>query len=69
LWKDEDIRVVHYIQDDKPWKIPPPKTNDVPYEETDRWWWKSYDSMVTAMADGGLVEDITYIEGLVGPRH
>jgi hypothetical protein len=68
LWRDDDIRVVHYILHDKPWMDRPPKSDDEPYEVVKRWWWASYDSLIETMTKDGR-DDIDYLETLVGPKH
>ncbi|PVF98055.1 nucleotide-diphospho-sugar transferase [Serendipita vermifera] len=65
LWKDEEVRCVHYIRDDKPWKERPPKSRDVEYNETHRWWWEEYDRLVNTMTKKGQVQDVKLIESLV----
>lgn len=40
LWRDEEIRCLHYILHDKPWTIPPGGAGE--YEETHSWWWDRY---------------------------
>ncbi|KAG8760380.1 hypothetical protein FRC14_003237 [Serendipita sp. 396] len=66
FWRDEDIRVVHYILDDKPWKDRP--TDDESYEEVKRWWWKSYETFVEDLRCTGRHDDISFVEGLVGEK-
>ncbi|KAG8835470.1 hypothetical protein FRC17_003037 [Serendipita sp. 399] len=66
FWKDEDIRVVHYIHDDKPWKDRP--SDEESYEEVKRWWWKSYETFIDDLRATGCQDDILFIEGLVAER-
>lgn len=41
LWRDEEIRCLHYILDDKPWRarVGEPGTGG-DYEDVNRWWWE-----------------------------
>ncbi|EJD03848.1 nucleotide-diphospho-sugar transferase [Fomitiporia mediterranea MF3/22] len=44
LWRDEDIRCVHYILGDKPWKKRPNREEGKqgPHYEVNSWWWDAY---------------------------
>lgn len=54
LWRDEEVRCVHYILSDKPWRERP-KEGD-PYELLNQWWWDALEQvraeMETADAEG-----------------
>lgn len=41
LWRDEEIRCLHYILADKPWGRPPGTGGD--YEEVNQFWWDRFD--------------------------
>lgn len=45
LWKDEDIRNIHYILADKPWMYRPKKGGppQSDYHDVDLWWWDSFE--------------------------
>lgn len=43
LWRDKDIRCLHYILNDKPWKRPRGSGGD--YETVNGWWWDQYDKL------------------------
>ena len=43
LWRDEDVRCLHYILDDKPWMRPRGSGGD--YETVNGWWWDRYDTL------------------------
>ncbi|SCV70942.1 BQ2448_3704 [Microbotryum intermedium] len=45
MWRDEDVKNVHYIMD-KPWAKRVQKGD--PNEETHRWWWYFYENHVLA---------------------
>ena len=68
IWRDEDIRVIHYIFKDKPWVDRPPASDAETYEVTKRWWWHSYDGLLEGLGKDGREEDIKYIERQVGPK-
>ncbi|KAI0936171.1 hypothetical protein AcW1_000473 [Taiwanofungus camphoratus] len=40
MWRDEEVRCLHYILPDKPWSTPPGSGGD--YEEVHQWWWDRY---------------------------
>ena len=44
LWRDEDVKCVHYILGDKPWKYRPKEgePSDSDYSELNQWWWDAY---------------------------
>jgi hypothetical protein len=65
FWKDEEVRCVHYIADDKPWLKRPPESREVEYNETHRWWWEEYDKMVDTMTKKGQAEDLKLIDSQV----
>ena len=39
LWRDEEVRCVHYILDDKPWHG---KETTKDYGEVHGWWWDRF---------------------------
>ncbi|KAE9410993.1 nucleotide-diphospho-sugar transferase [Gymnopus androsaceus JB14] len=44
MWRDDEVRCLHYIFKDKPWETRTPVPG--PYEEVHVWWWKEFDSMM-----------------------
>jgi hypothetical protein len=52
LWRDEEVRCLHYILPDKPWKTRVRK-DDVVDEltEMDLWWWGRFDILVGELED------------------
>ncbi|KAJ3558036.1 hypothetical protein NM688_g1145 [Phlebia brevispora] len=47
LWRDEEIRCLHYILHDKPWSTPRGTAGD--YEEVHQWWWDRFDRLAEDM--------------------
>jgi hypothetical protein len=46
LWRDEEIRCLHYILDDKPWHARVGKIGaGGDYEEPNRWWWERLEKL------------------------
>lgn len=43
LWRDEEIRCLHYILHDKPWSTP--RGTAGIFEETHGWWWDRYEEL------------------------
>ncbi|CCM00892.1 uncharacterized protein FIBRA_02938 [Fibroporia radiculosa] len=43
MWRDEEIRCLHYIFNDKPWNHPPGTGGES--EEVNRWWWDRYEKL------------------------
>jgi hypothetical protein len=39
LWSDEDIRCLHYILPDKPWKARVSEDDTGEFAKSHRWWW------------------------------
>ena len=59
LWRDEEVRCVHYIFHEKPWNQP--RGTGGQYEESNSWWWDVYEQLGEEMKvsdpDGwGLVD-------------
>ncbi|KAI0639251.1 glycosyltransferase family 8 protein [Trametes polyzona] len=54
LWRDEEVRCVHYILADKPWRTRP-GTGDPQYEVVNQWWWDVYEELRAEM--GGTDSD------------
>jgi lipopolysaccharide biosynthesis glycosyltransferase len=46
LWRDEEIRCLHYILHDKPWldRVGEKGTGGL-YEDVNRWWWESFEKL------------------------
>jgi hypothetical protein len=46
LWRDDEIRCLHYILDDKPWQT---RVGELgtggDYEEPNRWWWEELNKL------------------------
>jgi Glycosyl transferase family 8 len=53
MWRDEEVRCLHYGLPDKPWKARVRKGDVVDsLKEMDVWWWERFDALV-----GGLDDD------------
>ncbi|SRR6266851_7313074 len=52
LWRDDQVRCLHYIFPDKPWKARV-REGDVVDDltELDRWWWERFDRLVGELKD------------------
>lgn len=44
LWRDDEVRCVHYILHDKPWSTP--RGTAGVYEQLNVWWWDRYDRLI-----------------------
>ena len=52
LWRDEEVRCLHYILPDKPWKARVRESDVVDdLTELDRWWWERFDRLVGELKD------------------
>jgi len=52
LWRDEEVKCLHYVLHDKPWMSRP--RDEDPYADFNRWWWSTYDSILEQLRlDGG----------------
>jgi len=53
LWRDEEVRCLHYILPDKPWKTRVRKDDVVVDElkEMDLWWWEHFDILFGELED------------------
>ncbi|TFY83780.1 hypothetical protein EWM64_g240 [Hericium alpestre] len=48
LWRDEEIRCLHYILHDKPWQARVgEKGTGGEYEDVNRWWWEQLEGVVS----------------------
>ena len=43
LWRDDEVRCLHYILHDKPWDTPRGTAGE--YEVQNVWWWDRYDKL------------------------
>ncbi|KAI0307771.1 glycosyltransferase family 8 protein [Multifurca ochricompacta] len=52
LWRDEEVRCLHYILSDKPWKARIREGDAIDdLTEMDRWWWRRFDRLIDEMED------------------
>ncbi|EGO28220.1 glycosyltransferase family 8 protein [Serpula lacrymans var. lacrymans S7.9] len=57
LWRDDEIRCLHYILPDKPWQKRVGVTDSGEYDKTHQWWWDNFELVekeVRAMDEKGL---------------
>ncbi|KAG6841258.1 hypothetical protein C0991_000398 [Blastosporella zonata] len=46
LWKDDEVRCLHYILPDKPWRSRiTPRESEAELGEMNRWWWRQFDEL------------------------
>jgi lipopolysaccharide biosynthesis glycosyltransferase len=52
LWRDEEVRCLHYILADKPWKARVREGDTVDdLTEMDRWWWERFEGLIDELVD------------------
>ncbi|KAI0068396.1 nucleotide-diphospho-sugar transferase [Artomyces pyxidatus] len=51
LWRDEEVKCLHYILHDKPWhaRVGEPGSGGE-YEVVNRWWWERFEALVDELA-------------------
>jgi len=61
LWRDDEIRCLHYILKDKPWEA---RIHAVPgpFDELHNWWWNDFDSMVDGLDSESRVKVISLVD-------
>ncbi|OBZ79556.1 Galactinol synthase 1 [Grifola frondosa] len=47
LWRDDEVRCLHYILHDKPWSTPPGTAGE--YEVMNQWWWDRFEKLQEEM--------------------
>ena len=52
IWKNDDLKCVHYILADKPWTYRLEDT-DLKYYTVDKWWWDAYRDLQQDMTRSG----------------
>ena len=58
LWRDEDVKNIHYILADKPWKARPKLDGTGgEYEEVHQWWWDALERLREDMTKEGASEE------------
>ena len=69
LWRDEDVKCVHYILSDKPWKHKPKNGGERDeHYEVNQWWWDEYNALGEGLLSSGIQvnkDAWTYLESLV----
>ncbi|KAI0651700.1 glycosyltransferase family 8 protein [Trametes meyenii] len=64
-WRDDEVRCVHYIFNDKPWKARP-GAGGPEYEVVNQWWWDEYEGLRGEM-EATDPEGWKMVEGNVAP--
>ena len=58
LWRDDDVKCIHYILADKPWKARPKLDGTgSEYEELHKWWWDALELLKEEMTGAGSSEE------------
>lgn len=69
LWKDEEVRCLHYILAGKPWSMRPGEGGD--YDVVNRWWWEAFEGLGAEMnaedAPAAVRADWKLLEANVAP--
>ncbi|KAF5375112.1 hypothetical protein D9758_000170 [Tetrapyrgos nigripes] len=63
LWRDDEVRCLHFILRNKPWGARAPTTLG-PFDAVDAWWWQHFDEMGDSMQKNEP-KDWEYISSLV----
>lgn len=70
MWRDEEVRGLHYIVD-KPWQMRVTKEGVAGYKGNDGvthgWWWNAYDEWVDERKEIGEEGIVELMKGLVAP--
>jgi lipopolysaccharide biosynthesis glycosyltransferase len=45
LWRDDEVRCLHYILPDKPWKTRVSAIGTGEFDEIHSWWWDAFDKL------------------------
>ncbi|KAI6132726.1 glycosyltransferase family 8 protein [Pisolithus croceorrhizus] len=53
LWRDEEIKCLHYILADKPWHARVSQDGRGEYDKCNQWWWDRFEEMVVKMQENG----------------
>lgn len=62
LWRDDEIRCLHYILHDKPWHQ---RLLEGDYAELNDWWWARFDQLKDEMVRDRLLEEWKLVEANV----
>jgi len=71
LWRDEDVKCVHYILADKPWMMRPNEAEPTEgeYSEVNGWWWDRYFALRKELDKSGTEQQqhaFSYMDGYIG---
>lgn len=53
LWRDEEIKCLHYILADKPWHARISRDGKGEYDKCNQWWWDRFEEMAAEMQENG----------------
>jgi len=68
LWRDEEIRCLHYILHDKPWQARVGESGTGgPYEDVNRWWWERLDRLVTELDKSDALDKKMILDNIAAP--
>lgn len=56
VWKEDDLKCVHYILADKPWTYRLEENSNPNYYAVDKWWWDAFRDLERDMFDLGTEE-------------
>lgn len=69
IWQNDfDIKCLHYMLEDKPWKVPRSFQGTSPdggRDITNQWWWDRYDGLLKTV---GMDGELRYLATLVTSR-
>ncbi|KAI0034294.1 nucleotide-diphospho-sugar transferase [Vararia minispora EC-137] len=70
LWRDEEVRCLHYIFPQKPWHVRPKAEveGEDMYEAPNRWWWERFERLVAEL-ELSDVRGKELVEASVAPPH
>ncbi|EEB93853.1 hypothetical protein MPER_07441 [Moniliophthora perniciosa FA553] len=61
-WDDNEIRCLHYILHDKPWKARESSEGEPAYIEFNNWWWDRYEQMLMGLE----AKDQNFVRSTIG---
>ncbi|KZV75553.1 glycosyltransferase family 8 protein [Peniophora sp. CONT] len=65
LWRDEEIRCLHYILHDKPWHA---RVGAIPeYEEMNKWWWDRFERLVEELDQSDALAKQVVVANVAAP--
>lgn len=59
IWRDEEVRCLHYILSDKPWNVRVQESDTVDdLAEMGRWWWERFDGLIEELGDDSETQEL-----------